>query len=34
MVGDTILNYKIIQKLGEGGLVRRSRHINLEISND
>jgi hypothetical protein len=34
MVGETILHYKIIQKLSEGGLDRRSRHINLEITND
>lgn len=33
MIGETILHYNILEKLGEGGLVRRSS-LNLEANYD
>ena len=33
MIGENILHYKIIEKLGEGGLALRSL-INLEVKYD
>ena len=34
MIGETILHYKIIEKLGEGEPVRRSIRNKLEMPND
>jgi hypothetical protein len=34
MLGETILQYKIIEKLGEGGPARRSNLNHLKVPND
>ena len=34
MIDNTILHYKILEKLGETGLDRRSHFNNYEVSND